>query len=341
MPDASLWLLILIIALAIGFGLANGFNDAANAIATVVGTRVLSPRQAIILAAIFNFAGAATGLEVARTIGKGILTEATLAEFTYIPLIAALAAVIIWTSFATRHGLPVSLSHGFIAGLAAAGLATAGSGAVVWNKMYQVLSAVAIAPLLGFVGGFALMVALLWIFRNSLPARVRSLFSNMQILSTAFMAYSHGKNDGQMPIGVITMALVIYYGQTELWEQLPFGDLWWVVVVSSASISIGTALGGWRVIKTLGLKVTTLRPIHGFAAQASAATVIEVASHFGIPVSTTHCISSSIMGVGSTRRVSAVRWGIAGNIVAAWIATFPIVGGLAYLFAWILKTALI
>jgi len=177
------------------------------------------------------------------------------------------------------------------------------------------------------------MIILFWIFRRTAPARIRGIFSNLQILSTAFIAYSHGKNDGQMPIGVITMALVIYSGQTGLWDNIP----WWVIILSALSISTGTAVGGWRVIRTLGLRVTTLRPIHGFAAQASAATVIEVASLFGIPVSTTHCISTAIMGVGATRRLSAVRWGVAGNIIAAWIITFPVCAGLGYLFAWLLQ----
>ncbi len=347
MPESSLGLLILIVALAIGFGVANGFNDAANAIATVIGTRVLSPRNAIIMAAFFNLAGAATGTAVAMTIGREILTPEVISEFSYAPVIAALAAVIIWTTLATYYGLPVSISHGFIAGLASAGIALAGSGAVMWGwgyRLSQTLLAVGIAPLLGFAGGFVLMVILFWVLRRTAPARIRSIFSNLQILSAAFMAYSHGKNDGQMPIGVIAMALVIYYqqiGQFEqaaaVWDRLPYGDLWWVIVLSALAISLGTAVGGWRVIKTLGLSVATLRPVHGFAAQASAATVIEIASQFGIPVSTTHCISSSIMGVGATRRLSAVRWGIAGNIITAWILTFPICGGLGYLFAWLLK----
>jgi len=182
------------------------------------------------------------------------------------------------------------------------------------------------------------MVSLYWLFRRSAQAKVRSIFGNLQILSAAFMAYSHGKNDGQMPIGVITMALVIFYNDTGLWDRLSLfnADTWWIIVVSALAISAGTAMGGQRVIKTLGLKVTTLRPVHGFAAEASAATVIEIASHFGIPVSTTHCISASIMGVGATRRLSAVRWGIAGNIVAAWILTFPICGALGYFFSWLL-----
>lgn len=326
MPDSSLWLLLLVIVLAIGFGVVNGFNDAANAIATVIGTRVLSPRNAIILAAFLNLAGAATGLAVARTIGKGILVPEAI---SYLTVIAALASVIIWTTLATYYGLPVSITHGFIAGLAAAGVAVVGSEAIQWGVLQRILLAVATAPVLGFVGGFALMVILFWVFRRSAPARVRGIFSNLQILSTAFIAYSHGKNDGQMPIGVITMALVIYTGQTGLWENIP----WWVIVVSALAISSGTAIGGWRVIRTLGLKITTLRPVHGFAAQASAATVIEIASHLGIPVSTTHSISTAIMGVGATRRLSAVRWGVAGNIIAAWIITFPVCGGLGYLFA--------
>ena len=339
MPDPSLLILGFIIILAIGFGITNGFNDAANAIATTIGTRVLSPRNALILATFFNLAGAATGTAVAMTIGKGILAPEVTSEFGYVPVIAALASVIIWTTLATYYGLPVSLSHGFIAALAAAGVALAGSEAIIWgwsSRLSQTLSAVVTAPLLGFIGGFAVMIILFWIFRRAAPARIRGIFSNLQILSTAFIAYSHGKNDGQMPIGVITMALVIYSGQTGLWDNIP----WWVIILSALSISTGTAVGGWRVIRTLGLRVTTLRPIHGFAAQASAATVIEVASLFGIPVSTTHCISTAIMGGVATRRLAAVRWGVAGNIIAAWIITFPVCAGLGYLFAWLLQMVL-
>lgn len=337
MPDTSLYLLILIIILAIGFGVVNGFNDAANAIAPAIGTRALSPRNAIIIATIANMAGAITGTAVAQTIGKGILVPEAI---SYLTIIAALASIIIWGTLATYFGLPISLHHGFIAGLAAAGMAVVGTKAVVWNVMQQILSAVAIAPLLGFAGGFLLMVCLYWVFRRRTPTELRTLFSRGQFLTTAFMAYSHGKNDGQMPIGVITMALVVFYNDASLWDRLSVLDssTWWIIIISALAISSGTAVGGWRVIRTLGLRVTTLRPVHGFATQASAATVIEVASHLGIPVSTTHCISASIMGVGSTKRLSAVRWGIAGNVVAAWIITFPVCGGLGYLFAWLLHT---
>jgi len=335
MPDPQLYLLFLIIILAIGFGFTNGLNDAANAIATAIGTRAISPRAAVILASIFNFAGAATGLEVARTIGKGILIPEAI---TYLTMISALASVITWTAIATYRGLPVSLTHGFIVGLAAAGVASVGGEAVIWGVMNRVLSAVVTAPVLGFVGGFVLMVCLYWVFRRSAPDKIRSLFSKLQIPAAAFVAYAHGKNDGQMPVGVITMALVAFYGDTSLWDRLSIldPDLWWVIVISALAISSGMALGGWRVVKTVGMRVTTLRPISGFAAQASAAAVIEMASQLGIPVSTTHCVSSAIMGVGSTRRLSAVRWGIAGNIVTAWVLTFPICGALGYFFAWLL-----
>jgi len=329
MADPSFPLFLFIVALAIGFGIVNGFNDAANAIAASVGSRALSPRNALIIAVIANMIGAATGLAVARTIGKGILVEEAI---TYLTVIAALLAVIVWGTLATYYGLPVSITHGFVAGLAAAGVAVVGSEAIQWNVLQRVLSAVVTAPVLGFIGGFVVMVILFWVFRRRAPTRMRVIFSRLQWLTTAFLAYSHGKNDGQMPIGVITMALVIYTGQTGLWDKIP----WWVIIVSALAISSGTAIGGWRVIRTLGLRVTNLQPVHGFATQASAATVIEVASYFGIPVSTTHCASSAVMGVGATRRLSAVRWGVAGNIVAAWILTFPICGGLGYLFAWLL-----
>jgi PiT family inorganic phosphate transporter len=335
MPDANIYILLLIIVLAMGFGFTNGLNDAANAIATAIGTRALSPRTAVLLAGVFNFAGAATGLEVARTIGKGILVPEAI---TYLTMIAALASVIVWTAFATYRGLPVSLTHGFVVALACAGMASLGSEAVIWNIMTRVMTAVITAPVLGFIGGFVFMVILYWVFRRVAPEFIQRLFSRLQIPASAFVAYAHGKNDGQMPVGIITMALVTYYNDPSLWDRLSITDpqLWWVIVVSALAISTGMGLGGWRVIRTVGMKVTTLRPINGFTAQASAAAVIEGASHLGIPVSTTHCVSSSIMGVGSTVRFSAVRWGIAGNIVAAWILTFPICGALGYLFSRVL-----
>jgi len=330
LDDPSLWVLAVIIVLALGFGVVNGFNDAANAVAASIGSRAISPRNAIVLAAIFNLAGAATGTAVAKTIGKGILIPDAISFQT---VIAGLAAVIVWGSIATRFGLPVSITHSFVTGLAAAGIAAVGSTTVIqWSVMSRVLTSVVAAPVLGFIGGFIIMITLLWLLRRRAPTKMRIIFSRLQWLTTAFLAYSHGKNDGQMPIGVIMMALVFYNGQANAWDSIP----WWIIILSALAISSGTAFGGWRVIKTMGTRVTTLRPVQGFVSDLAAAGVIEFASLIGVPVSTTHCSSSAIMGVGATRRLSAVRWGVAGNIVAAWILTFPVCGILGYLFSLLL-----
>jgi len=337
MPELAL--LVVVIAAAIGFGVVNGFNDAANAVAASVGSRAISPRNGIILAAFCDFAGAATGTAVAITIGTRILGSETMLSLppidAYLILIAAEATVIIWGTIATRLGLPVSISHSLVTGLAAAGAAVLGWEAVMWGMLGRIGASVAIAPTLGFIGGFALMVVLLRAFRQSAPSRMRVVFSRLQWLTTAFLAYSHGKNDGQMPIALITMALVIHTRQIELWENIP----WWVIIVSASAISLGIAMGGWRVIKTVGMKITTMQPIHGFATDATAATVIEIASRLGIPVSTTHCATAAVMGVGATRRLSAVRWGVTRNIVLAWVLTFPICGALGWAIASLLKIA--
>ncbi len=335
----ELALLIVVIAAAIGFGIVNGFNDAANSVAASIGSRAISPRNGIILAAFFDFAGAATGLEVARTIGKGILDPGMIKSLpvvaAFLIVISALIAVIIWGTIATRLGLPVSITHGFVTGLATAGGAIVGWRVVIWHVLERIGISVVAAPTLGFIGGFALMVVLFWVFRESAPARMRVVFSRLQWLTTAFLAYSHGKNDGQMPIGVITMALVIYTGRVELWDSIP----WWVIVISASAISFGTLVGGWRVIRTVGIKITALQPVHGFATQASAATVIEIASRLGIPVSTTHCATAATMGVGATKRLSAVRWGVTRRIVLAWVLTFPICGAVGWIIASLLKLA--
>jgi len=343
MPELAL--LILVIAAAIGFGVVNGFNDAANSVAASIGSRAISPRNAIILAAFCEFAGAATGLKVAETIGKGILGPETMLSLptidAYLILIAALAAVIIWGTIATRLGLPVSISHSFVTGLAAAGAAVVGWGAVIWGVLGRIGVSVVAAPTLGFIGGFVLMVVLLWAFRRSAPYRMRVVFSRLQWLTTAFLAYSHGKNDGQMPIGIITMALVIFYKDDSLWNRLSLLDAstWWIIVISAVAISSGIAIGGWRVIKTVGMRITNMQPIHGFATDATAATVIEMASRLGIPVSTTHCATAAVMGVGATRRLSAVRWGVTRNIVLAWVLTFPVCAALGWVIASLLKIA--
>jgi PiT family inorganic phosphate transporter len=256
-------------------------------------------------------------------------------------VLCGVVAVIIWAVVTTHYGMPISATHGLVAGLVGAGIATGGGEIILWKEgPAKVLSAAGIAPLLGLVGGFLLMVAILWLFQKSAPEKIRGVFGNLQILSSAFLAYSHGKNDGQMPIGLIAMVLVASgYYDASLWDHLSLldPDTWWIIALSAASISLGTAIGGRRVIQTLGLKITTLRPVNGFAATASAATVIEIASHLGIPVSTTHCVSTAVMGVGATRRLSAVRWGVAGDIVLTWILTFPICGILGWLIELLLK----
>ncbi|PVV83991.1 inorganic phosphate transporter [Dehalogenimonas alkenigignens] len=330
MPDASLLPIVIIILLAIGFAFVNGTNDTANAIATVVGTRVMSPRQAVLMAAAANLVGATTGVAVARTIGKGILVPEAI---TYTTVIAGLIAVIAWTSLATWRGLPVSLTHGMVSSLAMAGVGVAGAAAVNWAVLGKVVAAIIIAPAIGFAGGYLMMVAIMWLFSKSRPDRVGRIFSNAQILSASYMAFSHGRNDGQMPIGLITMAMVIYSGNLALWDSIPV----WIILVAAGSISAGTAIGGWRVVKTLGVRMTALKPVNGFAAETAAATVIQIASTIGIPVSTTHTISASIMGVGATRRLSAVRWGVAGHIFAAWVLTIPICGVIAFILATTLK----
>lgn len=332
MPETSLGLFALVIIFAIAFGLTNGLNDAANAIATVIGSRAMSPRFAIALAAIGNFAGAATGTAVAKTIGKGIIPQGSLDELT---LVAALAAITIWGIFATIRGLPISLTHGLVSGLVGAGIATFGVDIIQWTVLGRVLSAVIIAPLLGFSFGFLLMVVVSWLMRSIPRATARKAFSALQIPSAAFMAYSHGKNDGQMPIAVIMMALAVRSGEGVVWDSIP----WWVIIVSASAITIGTAIGGMRVIRTIGMRMTALRPWHGFTASVTGASVIEAASHLGIPVSTTHCSASAVMGVGATKRLSAVRWGVAGEIVASWIFTFPACALLGWTLAWIFKTA--
>lgn len=342
------FLLVVIFLVAIGFGFSNGINDAANAVAASIGCRALSPRIAISIAALFNligaFVGAWFGAKVAMTIGKGILApevfletnsvtnEVAATDIGYAIVIGAVGAAIIWTVVATRLGLPISVSHSLVSGLVGAGLATGSE--IGLEKFFKTLSAVVCAPLLGFIGAFMLMLLIFWLFRKAAPGKVRNFFKRLQWLTTAFLAYAHGNNDGQMPIALMMMGLVLYSGDAEYWDKTPHVG---IILAAAASISLGTALGGWRVIKTVGLKVTRLEPASGFASTVSAAGVIEIASHLGIPVSTTHCGVSSVMGAGATERLSAVRWGITGNIVTAWILTFPVCIGLGWILTIILK----
>ncbi len=315
--STSLAFLIAVIVIALAFDFANGFNDAANAIATVISTRVMSPLVAVIMAGGMNFLGAITGTAVAKTVGKGVVDPDIITLQVVAGGVAAAAA---WVLLASRMGLPVSGSHSLIAGVAGAGIAQAGVGVLVWAGIRKILLGLALSPLLGLTGGFFIMLAIYWIFQKLTPVMITTIFSKLQIFTAAAMAFSHGSNDAQKTMGIITLALLVN-GRIDTFE-VPL----WVILVSAAVMAAGTYLGGSRVIRTLGVRIITMRPVHGFAAESAAATIIEVATRTGIPVSTTHVITSTILGMGSTRRLSAVRWGVARGIVYAWVLTFPICG---------------
>lgn len=326
MPEGILPLIpVLLLVLAAEF--VNGWTDAPNAIATVVSTRVLSPYRAVIMAAVLNIAGAlATGTAVAATIGKGIVSP----EVIGLPVVAsAMLTIIVWSTVCWVWGIPTSESHELIAGLAGAGLAVAGPSVLLWEGWQKVLLGLVISTFLGFSLGTGIMTALYWLFRRSRPSFIRAIFSRLQVVSAAFMAFSHGSNDGQKFMGVFALALMLGGVMTEF--SVPI----WVMLLCGLVMAVGTAVGGWRIIRTMGFRLTKLEPVNGFAAETAGGVAILFASAFGIPLSTTHCINTSIMGVGATRRFSAVRWGVAGNIVLAWILTFPVCGILGYLFAWI------
>ena len=315
--STSLAFLVIVIVLALAFDFANGFNDAANAIATVVSTRVMSPLAAVIMAGAMNFAGAMAGTAVAKTVGKGVVDPD---EITLLTVAGGVGAAAIWVLIASRFGMPVSGSHSLIAGIAGAGIAQAGLSVLVWAGIRKILLGLAFSPLLGLTGGFIVMLAIYWIFRRVTPVMITTIFSKLQIITAAAMAFSHGSNDAQKTMGVITLALLVN-GRIDTFE-VPL----WVILLAGSMMAAGTYFGGSRVIRTLGVRIITMRPVHGFAAESAAATVIETASRIGIPVSTTHVITSTILGMGSTRRLSAVRWGVARGIVYAWILTFPICG---------------
>jgi len=319
----ELLLLLLIIVLGLAFDFINGFHDTANAIATVVATRVLSPGRAVLMAGILNFVGALSGTAVATTVGKGIIPPESATQAL---VVSALVAAIIWNLVTWYFGLPSSSSHALIFSLVGAGVATAGWGSVQFGGLEKTFQGLLFSPLLGFVAAFLVMVLLLNFFAGAFPATVTRIFGRAQVLSAAWMAFSHGSNDAQKTMGVMTMALASYlhWGGTD-W-QVPL----WIIVAAATAMGLGTSIGGWRIIRTIGLRVVELRPIHGFAAETAAATVIEAASRLGVPVSTTHTISSAILGVGSTRRLSAVRWGVAGQIVLGWVFTIPA----CFMLAW-------
>ena len=327
--DTGFAILLMIVVLGLAFDFVNGFHDTANAIATVVATRVLSPIQAVLMAAVLNFAGAMTGTAVATTVGKGIVEPGAVTQQL---VIAALLSAIAWDLVTWYYGIPSSSSHALVFSIVGAGLATGGPAVLVWDGIQKVLIGLVTSPVLGLASGFLFMILMLQMFSSSHPAFVSRFFGRAQLISSMYMAFSHGGNDAQKTMGIITMSLAAYYGWT--------GDNWgvpdWVIVSAAAAMALGTASGGWRIIKTMGHKIVELKPIHGFAAETTAATIIEVASRFGIPISTTHVISSTIMGVGATGNKRAVRWGVASNIVTAWIVTIPACVAMGWLISTVL-----
>ncbi len=317
--DANLLAVVALIVVALVFDFINGFHDAANSIATVVSTRVLTPGKAVIWAAFFNFVAAFTfGTAVAKTVGAG-LVDISIVSFSVI--FAGLMGAIIWDLITWYYGLPTSSSHALIGGYAGAAVTKAGWGAIILSGWTKTLVFIVLAPLIGMVLGFTLMVAILWIFQRTPPGRVDQWFRRLQLVSAAAYSLGHGGNDAQKTMGIIAGALVAgnYLALDNGHLPIPM----WVVLAAHAAIALGTLSGGWRIIHTMGSKITKLQPVGGFAAETAGAISLFTATHLGVPVSTTHTITGAIIGVGSIKRLSAVRWGIAGRIVWAWILTIP------------------
>jgi len=328
MPDGLL-LILPVVFLILAAEFVNGFTDAPNSIATVISTRVLRPHYAVIMAVALNILGALSGTAVAATIGKGIVDAGAVNTLT---IAAAMVGIVIWSTLAWLYGLPTSESHALVAGLAGAALATAGPSALLWVGWKKVIIGIGFSVPLGFLCAVALMIGLYWLLLRSSRRGVNLVFGRLQILSSAFMAFAHGSNDAQKFMGVFALTLVLAGVFPEF--HIPV----WVILLCAGTMGVGTAFGGWRIIRTMGMRITKLEPVHGFAAETSAGLVIMLASAFGIPLSTTHTINTAIMGVGATRRLSAVRWGVGAEIVAAWILTFPVCGLIAWLVAWTGKT---
>ena len=311
--------LVIIVLLSWGIDYINGFHDTANAIATVVSTGVLSARNAIIMAAILNFGGALLGTHVATTIAKGIAD----AQFV-VPqvIIAALVSAILWGLLTWYFGIPSSTSHSLMGGLAGAVVAHAGRNALHTKKLEEIAAFIVISPVLGFVMGMILIIIILWLFKGVAQRKVNLAFRKMQLVSASAMAFTHGQNDAQKAMGIICLALITY-GKLHSVAGHDLHVPLWVKIGCATMMALGTASGGWKIIKTMGRKIVKLRPIHGFAAETAAAIVLFTTAHLGIPVSTTHSITGAIMGVGASMNASAVRWGVAGNIVVAWLLTIP------------------
>jgi PiT family inorganic phosphate transporter len=327
-------LVVVIVVVALGFDFTNGFHDSANAIATSISTRALTPRVALAMAAVMNVLGALISTKVAKTVGGGIITKPD-GHAGLVLVLAALLGAIVWNLGTWYLGLPSSSSHALIGGLA--GAALAGSETVHWSGVVdKVIVPMVLSPLIGFALAYVFMVALLWIFRKANAVRAQRNFRWAQIASSCAMAFGHGTQDAQKTMGVIALALVVS-GHLGPNAGIPL----WVILSAAAAISAGTYSGGWRIMRTLGRRIFSLTPASGFAAQTVSSGVLFATAAWGLPVSTTHVISSSVMGVGATRRLSAVRWGVAGNIVFAWVLTIPAAGAVAALMWVVLKAILL
>ncbi len=321
MLDAALIMLILVILAALAFDYINGFHDTANAIATCVSTRALSIKAAIFMAAFLNFAGAMVSTKVATTIGKGIVDKDNITQMV---VLAGILGAIIWDLVTWYYGLPSSSSHAIIGGLMGAVMAHAGIAALHWAGLKKIILALILSPIIGTAIGFVFMIVLLWIVRKRSPSGLNKNFRRLQVVSAAFMAFAHGTADAQKSMGVITMALLSY-------GMIPSFDVpTWVKVSCAVAMGIGTAAGGWRIIKTVGHDFVKLQPIHGFCVETASAGVILGAASMGMPVSTTHVITSSILGVGLSKRISAVNWTVAQRIMVAWVLTIPASGLVAF-----------
>jgi len=327
---SALVVLVLVVALALAFDYVNGFHDTANAVATVVSTGVLPGRTAVLLAAVCNFVGAFLSLKVAATIGKDIADPRTV---TQVVVVGALVGAIAWNLFTWYLGLPSSSSHALIGGLIGSTIVAAGIGALKMDGLIgKVLIPMIGSPLIGFTVAFLLMLTLYWIFRHAKRKPMARIFRRLQILSAGYMAFSHGSNDAQKTMGIITLALFAA-------GVIPSVDVpVWVIILAATALSLGTAIGGWRIMRTMGHRVVELEPVHGFAAETTAATILLVTAHLGAPVSTTHVISSAIIGVGSAQGPKGVRWGVARRILVAWVITIPAAGTVAALSWFILHT---
>jgi inorganic phosphate transporter, PiT family len=324
-----LTLIACIVLVALIFDFINGFHDAANSIATVVSTRVLTPLQAVVWAAFFNFIAAfGFGVQVAKTVGKGVVESSVVDQWM---ILAGLVGAIVWDLITWYWGLPTSSSHALIGGFAGAAVAKAGFGSLIGAGLIKIGVFMVLAPVIGLTVGFAMMLATVWIFKDAHPGRVDWLFRRLQLVSAAAYSLGHGTNDAQKTMGIIAVLLFSagYLGRE---FYVPF----WVILAAHAAIGLGTLSGGWRIVKTMGMRITKLRPVGGFSAETAGALTLLGTATFGIPVSTTHTITGAIMGVGSLQRFSAVRWGVASRIVWAWIVTIPASAGVAAASWWIL-----